>query len=61
MQKGRKSNTGFKGVTFRKTTGKYQSHFTVPVGGKHVKVHVGTYRTADEAHINRVAVIDSLK
>lgn len=57
------SKSGYKGVTFRanKKKNQYEAHFTVPIAGKHVKVHVGSYQTALDASMARLSFIESLK
>lgn len=57
------SKSGFKGVTFRKDRKlkPFEAWFTVPVSDKRLKIHVGTYKTAEDANRARLDYIDSLK
>jgi hypothetical protein len=54
--------SGYKGVTIDKRYGSYVAHFIISDGkSKRININLGSYSTAEEAHIARIKFIDSLK
>lgn len=57
-----KSNTGYKGIYFRKDTGKFESHLRIynSYNQGTINVHIGSYETLKEAVKAREEFIKSL-
>ena len=57
-QKNKKTISGLKGIYKRKSTGKYEAHFSAFNSDK---IHLGSFDTIEAAELVRIKFIDNLK